>query len=127
MTNPGRYVDRNFPDFGVTVTVPTTVTVTFTRVDPDPKYDRTQPNFAFRRLIGNLKFEEGGRTEFAFDPPVRLRALIPSELRPLRNSLKLAWWDGSAWQPLRVVAGEDPASLFVEITTITDPPVSWGT
>jgi hypothetical protein len=126
MTNPTGYVERSFPDFGAKVVAPSWVTVAFSRVPSDPRYDRTQDNFTFRRLIGNLKFEAPGRTEFTFDPPAQLQVVVPEDFRPLRASLKLAWWNGSEWVPLPA-AGADAANLAVSIYAISEPPISWGT
>ena len=126
MTNPGDYVEHDFPGFGVKIYAPSWVKVTFTRLDRDPKYERTQAGFTFRRLVGNLKFETTGTDQFSFDPPARLHARVPDDLRPRRNGLKLAWWNGSQWVPLSELSG-DADNLAVAITSITDPPISWGT
>jgi hypothetical protein len=129
MTNPTNYVERDFPNFGVKVLAPSAVNVILSRIDSNPAYEAAQSNFTFIRLIGNLKFEANGRTDFTFDPAARLQVTVPDDLRPQRRGLKIAWWNGSSWVPLTDMPNgpdEDSGNMVVGITTISDPPISWG-
>ena len=95
MTNPGDYVEHDFPGFGVKIYAPSWVKVTFTRLDRDPKYERTQAGFTFRRLVGNLKFETTGTDQFSFDPPARFCTRV-SLTTCGRDATVSSWHGGTA-------------------------------
>jgi hypothetical protein len=135
-----------FPDAGVTVTVPAQkkkVKVLEKPIKNPEKIKKAKGKFKARRLVMNLVLvdrDDPKKTLTKFDPPIEVR--VRYRKKDLENAekagkkLALAFWNGKVWvifskkkHKFQLQPDEKPKKGgygVVEISNWGDPPIGWG-